>query len=85
MVKVEFLGPIARETIELEVNSLAGLSKVLYEDENIRVLQKNLFILTIERAFWLHRLICKLANLFCYTQIIQEGCANLINSTTFLI
>lgn len=36
MVKVEFLGPIARETIELEVNSLAGLSKVLYEDENIR-------------------------------------------------
>ena len=36
MVKVEFLGPIAREPMELEVSSLAELSKVLYQDENIR-------------------------------------------------
>ncbi len=36
MVKVEFLGPIAREPMELEVASLAELSKVLFEEESIR-------------------------------------------------
>jgi molybdopterin synthase sulfur carrier subunit len=36
MVRVEFLGPIAREPMELEVTSLAELSKVLFEEEKIR-------------------------------------------------
>lgn len=36
MVKVEFLGPIAREPMELEVSSLAELSRVLFEEETIR-------------------------------------------------
>ena len=36
MVRVEFLGPIAREPMELEVASLAELSKRLYEEESIR-------------------------------------------------
>ena len=36
MVKVEFLGPIAREPMELEVASLAELSNVLFEEESIR-------------------------------------------------
>ncbi len=36
MVYVEFLGPIDKELIELEVNSLADLSKILFEDEMIR-------------------------------------------------
>jgi len=36
MVRVEFLGPIAREAVEVEAASLAELSKILYEDEAIR-------------------------------------------------
>ena len=36
MVKVEFLGPIAREPMELEVSSLAELSKELFKEESIR-------------------------------------------------
>ena len=36
MIKVEFLGPIARESIEVEVSSLSELSKILFEYEDIR-------------------------------------------------
>ncbi|WP_456428374.1 MoaD/ThiS family protein [Nitratifractor sp.] len=36
MVKVEFLGPIAREPMEVEAESLAELSKRLYDEETIR-------------------------------------------------
>ena len=36
MVRVEFLGPIVREPMELEVASLAELSRRLYEEEPIR-------------------------------------------------
>lgn len=36
MVKVEFLGPIARESMELEAESLAELSKRLSAEESIR-------------------------------------------------
>ncbi len=36
MVKVEFLGPIAREAMEVDVKSLAELSKRLFEEESIR-------------------------------------------------
>ena len=36
MVRVEFLGPIARETMELEVDSLAELSRELYREESVR-------------------------------------------------
>ncbi|WP_292660213.1 MoaD/ThiS family protein [Nitratifractor sp.] len=36
MVKVEFLGPIAREPMEVDVDSLAELSKVLFDEESIR-------------------------------------------------
>ncbi len=36
MVFIEFLGPIDKEPIELEVCSLAELSKVLFKDEIVR-------------------------------------------------
>ncbi len=36
MVFIEFLGPIDKEPIELEVSSLAELSKVLFKDEIVR-------------------------------------------------
>ncbi|WP_457602377.1 MoaD/ThiS family protein [Nitratifractor sp.] len=36
MVKVEFLGPIARESMEVDAKSLAELSKRLYDEETIR-------------------------------------------------
>ncbi|WP_457608105.1 MoaD/ThiS family protein [Nitratifractor sp.] len=36
MVRVEFLGPIGREPMEAEVSSLAELSKLLYEEEELR-------------------------------------------------
>jgi len=36
MVKVEFLGPIAREPMEVDVHSLAELSKLLFDEESIR-------------------------------------------------
>ncbi|WP_456458756.1 MoaD/ThiS family protein [Nitratifractor sp.] len=36
MVKVEFLGPIAREPMEVDAKSLAELSKRLYDEETIR-------------------------------------------------
>jgi len=36
MVRVEFLGPIAREPMRIDADSLAELSKILYEDEAIR-------------------------------------------------
>lgn len=36
MVKVEFLGPIGKEALELEVSSLSELSEVLSKDESLR-------------------------------------------------
>ena len=36
MVKVEFLGPINKENIELDVGSLKELKKVLSEDETLK-------------------------------------------------
>jgi len=35
MVRVEFLGPITREAMEVDVASLDELSRLLYEDEAI--------------------------------------------------
>jgi molybdopterin synthase sulfur carrier subunit len=35
MVKVEFLGPIARDTIEIEATSLKDVSEYLKKDESI--------------------------------------------------
>ncbi len=35
MIKVEFLGPINKETIEIEANNLAELSQILKEDEGL--------------------------------------------------
>ncbi len=36
MIRVEFLGPIAREPMEVEVRDLAELSRILFEEETIR-------------------------------------------------
>lgn len=36
MVKVQFLGPIARETIEIKIGSLRELSEELSKDESLR-------------------------------------------------
>ncbi len=35
MVKVEFLGPIGREAMEIEVSSMAELSDILSRDEEL--------------------------------------------------
>ncbi len=35
MVKVEFLGPIGKASIEIEANTLAEVSKILKEEEDI--------------------------------------------------
>ncbi len=36
MVLVEFLGPIDKETVNLEINSLAELSKYMESDEELK-------------------------------------------------
>jgi sulfur-carrier protein len=35
MVKVEFLGPINRENLELEINNLTQLSQILKDDQEV--------------------------------------------------
>ncbi len=36
MIHVEFLGPIAREPMEVEARDLGELSRILFEEESIR-------------------------------------------------
>ncbi|MCI6642062.1 MULTISPECIES: MoaD/ThiS family protein [Campylobacter] len=36
MVKVEFLGPINKEPIELEISNLSQLREILQKDENVK-------------------------------------------------
>ncbi|ELU7403394.1 molybdopterin synthase sulfur carrier subunit [Campylobacter jejuni subsp. doylei] len=36
MVKVEFLGPINKENLELEVKNLKELKEILQKDENLK-------------------------------------------------
>ncbi|HEF6213167.1 TPA: MoaD/ThiS family protein [Campylobacter jejuni] len=36
MVKVEFLGPINKENLKLEVKNLKELKKILQKDENLK-------------------------------------------------
>ncbi len=36
MVKVEFLGPISKEPLEIDVNSLNELSEILKKDETLK-------------------------------------------------
>lgn len=36
MVKVEFLGPISKDAVELEIESLEQLSEILKEDESLK-------------------------------------------------
>jgi len=36
MVKVEFLGPISKDPVELEIDSLEQLSEILKEDESLK-------------------------------------------------
>jgi molybdopterin synthase sulfur carrier subunit len=36
MVKVEFLGPISRETIEIDANSVQEIADHLKDDENLQ-------------------------------------------------
>lgn len=35
MVKVEFLGPINKDSLELEINNLSQLSEILKSDEDV--------------------------------------------------
>ncbi len=35
MVKVEFLGPIGKDTIELDINNLEQLSEILKSDKDV--------------------------------------------------
>ncbi len=37
MVKVEFLGPINKEPIELEISNLSQLREILQKDENVKL------------------------------------------------
>lgn len=36
MVKVEFLGPMNKEPIELEISNLSQLREILQKDENVK-------------------------------------------------
>lgn len=36
MVRVEFLGPIQKEPLELEINNLNELAKILQDDEELQ-------------------------------------------------
>ncbi len=36
MIKIEFLGPINKDTIEIKANNLADVKSVLNEDEELR-------------------------------------------------
>jgi molybdopterin synthase sulfur carrier subunit len=36
MVRVEFLGPIGKEPLELDISNLHELSKILKNDENVK-------------------------------------------------
>ncbi len=36
MVRVEFLGPIQKNALELEINNLNELAKILQEDEELK-------------------------------------------------
>ena len=36
MVRVEFLGPIAKEPIELDIDNLSQLSDILKDDEELK-------------------------------------------------
>jgi len=36
MIKVEFLGPIKKESLEVEINTLDELSEILKQDESLQ-------------------------------------------------
>jgi molybdopterin synthase sulfur carrier subunit len=36
MVKVEFLGPIAKDSIEVEIDNLSQLSRILKDDDSLK-------------------------------------------------
>jgi len=41
MIRVEFLGPIEKEPLELEISNLSELAKVLQEDSELQEWLKN--------------------------------------------
>ena len=41
MIKVEFLGPIKKEPLEIEINTLEELSEILKQDQSLHPWLKN--------------------------------------------